>query len=77
MSAPMKSVFDLQLVALQTMTMAVTQAFEFWLRMLDTQMRALGVPTAERRTHDEIAHGASLTDHYGRREHDIDPERDV
>jgi hypothetical protein len=74
----MKSVFDLQLVALQTMTVAMTQAFEFWLRLLDTQMRALGVAhPEERRTHDEIARGATLTDHYGRREHDIDPERDV
>ena len=77
MSAPMKSIFDLQLVALQTMTVAMTQAFEFWLRVLDTQMRALGAAHPDRRTHDEIAHGATLTDHYGRREHDIDPERDV
>lgn len=77
MSAPMKSIFDLQLVALQTMTVAMTQAFEFWLRLFEIQMRALGATQPDRRTHDEIAHGASLTDHYGRREHDIDPERDV
>ena len=41
------------------------------------QMGHLGAPTRERRSHDEIAHGATLTDHYGKREHDIDPEHDV
>lgn len=40
-------------------------------------MRASGSPHPDRRTHDEIAQGATLTEHYGRREHDIDPERDV
>jgi hypothetical protein len=77
MNAPMKSVFDLQMGALQTMTVAMTQMAEFWVRMFQTQMQALGMAQPDRRTHDEIAHGATLTDHYGRREHDIDPERDV
>lgn len=77
MSAPMKSIFDLQLVALQTMTVAMKETFEFWRRLLEVQMRAPGAPHPDRRTHDEIAQGATLTDHYGRRGHDIDPERDV
>ena len=77
MNAPMKSDFELQRVAFQTMTTAMTQMAEFWIRMFETQMRAPGMAQPDRRTHDEIAHGASLTDHYGRREHDIDPEHDV
>lgn len=77
MTAPTKSFFELQLVALQTMTVAMTEAFEFWRSLLEVQMRASGSPHPDRRTHDEIAQGATLTEHYGRREHDIDPERDV
>jgi len=77
MSAPVKSIFELQVVALQTMTVATMQMADFWVRMFATQMQALGIAQPDRRTHDEIARGASLTDHYGRREHDIDPERDV
>lgn len=77
MNAPIKSMFDLQQAALQTMTVAFTQVFEFWARMIEMQMGHLGAPTRERRSHDEIAHGAALTDHYGKREHDIDPEHDV
>lgn len=77
MNAPIKSIFDLQLVALQTMFVAMAQAVEFWARMFDAQMGAVGALRRDRRTHDEIARGASLTDHYGRREHDIDPERDL
>jgi hypothetical protein len=45
--------------------------------MFQTQIQAPGMARPDRRTHDEIAHGAALTDHYGRREHDIDPERDL
>lgn len=77
MSTPVKSIFELQMVAWQTMTVAMTQVGDFWVRMFATQMQALGMAQPDRRTHNEIAHGASLTGHYGRREHDIDPERDV
>jgi hypothetical protein len=77
MSTPGKSIFELQAVAAQTMMVAMTQMADFWVRMFATQMQALGMAQPDRRTHNEIAHGASLTDHYGRREHDIDPERDV
>ncbi|MBK7792817.1 MAG: hypothetical protein IPJ62_10050 [Betaproteobacteria bacterium] len=77
MNAPIKSIFDLQQAALQAMTVAFAQVFEFWARMFEMQMGHPGAPTRERRSHAEIAHGATLTDHYGKREHDIDPEHDV
>lgn len=77
MNAPMKSVFDMQLMAVQTMSAAFAQALEFWSRMFEVQMGSLRVAAGDRRTHAEIAKGPALTDHYGKREHDIDPERDV
>jgi hypothetical protein len=77
MNAPMKSVFDMQFAVLQTMTVALTQVLEFWARAFEMQIGLLGAAAPDRRTHDEIAHGPTLTDHYGKREHDIDPEHDV
>ena len=77
MKAPVNSIFELQLAAVETMTAAFGQTIEFWNRLFELQMGHFGTAPQERRTHAEIAHGASLTDHYGKREHDIDPERDV
>ncbi|MBL0289592.1 MAG: hypothetical protein IPQ15_02590 [Betaproteobacteria bacterium] len=45
--------------------------------MYAERIRRRGAFSACGHSHDEIAHGATLTDHYGKREHDIDPEHDV
>lgn len=45
--------------------------------MLDLQQKFLHHAVKYQRDHVEIATGASLTDKYGKRAHDIDPERDV
>ena len=77
MNAPHNSLFDMPLAMFEMSTMAFTGAARFWVRLAERQMQMLGTPRDERRSHVEIAHGATFLDHYGRRMHDIDPEHDV
>ncbi|MDA8232619.1 MAG: hypothetical protein M0006_14890 [Magnetospirillum sp.] len=48
----------------------------YWGHCIDIQQRFLHEAT-HHRWHVELPNGASFTDRYGRRAHDIDPERDV
>jgi hypothetical protein len=70
------------IVALQTMVFwqwasGVRQALALWRGSWRIQQDLLLPQTGERRRRIEIADGPSLTDRYGRRGRDIDPERDV
>lgn len=55
--------------------------FDMWRRMFDLQQqvieKAAQQAAAHHRSHVEIADGPAFTDKYGKRSHDIDPERDV
>ena len=58
--------------------LSVTQGFARMAQhLVEEQSRFLCHAAKCQRTHVEIATGAALTDKYGRRAGDIDPERDV
>ncbi len=77
MNTPHSPIVELQLAAFEMSTLAFTRSAQFWARLAEAQMHMLDAHPDERRTHVEIAHGASFGDHYGKRLHDIDPEHDV
>jgi hypothetical protein len=77
MNAPHNNIFDVQLAALELSAIAFTRSAQFWMHLGEAQAHMLGHHPDERRTHVEIAHGASFNDRYGKRLHDIDPEHDV
>jgi len=54
--------------AIQQTTAYWQHCFAFQAKFLHSDVRRIGA---------EPTHGASLTDGYGKRSHDIDPERDV
>lgn len=56
---------------------SVQHAFQCWGHMFELQANFLKHAQEHHRSHIEIASGASFLDRYGRRAHDIDPERDV
>jgi hypothetical protein len=76
MSTPHNRIVDVQRAAVELSAITFTRSAQFWLHLGEAQAHMLGHP-GERRTHVEIAHGASFDDRYGRRLHDIDPEHDV
>lgn len=51
--------------------------FQCWRHMFELQQNFLKQAQEHHRSHIEIASGASFLDRYGKRAHDIDPERDV
>ena len=58
--------------------LSATQSFGVVVQhMLDMQHKMLRHAVKYQRDHVEIATGPALTDKYGKRAHDIDPERDV
>lgn len=71
----------------RSMTMMQSAMVEGWLAMarhgIDCWCHCLAVQheflhhACQQRCHSEIPTGPSLTDGYGRRAHDIDPEHDV
>jgi len=77
MPNPLYTLLEMQLAFLRMATLNCERAMECWSRALGAQMHVLGFGPDDRRTHVEIAHGASFLDHYGRRAGDIDPEHDV
>lgn len=77
MADPYKSFADLQLAMFQAWGAVATGTCEYWRHCLDMQQQFLRHTAAHQRDHVEIASGPSFTDKYGRRCHDIDPERDV
>ncbi len=72
---PIKAWATLQMGALEGWAKSVGCVLNYWRHCLDLQGRFLR--EMPRRCQAEIATGPSLTDKYGRRAHDIDPERDV
>ncbi len=78
MSDPMMKDFgQFQTAWMQAWVAASRQGLEMWKHMFDMQHKMLRQVGQYHRDHVEIATGASFTDKYGKRAHDIDPERDV
>jgi hypothetical protein len=77
MNDPFKQMLNMQAAMLQGWTKAAQQVLLYWEHMADLQEKLVHTPADKQRNHVEIASGPSLTDKYGKRSHDIDPERDV
>lgn len=73
---PFKSYSDLQYAMLEGWSNSLRHAFQCWGHWVGMQEQFLQKASFHR-THVEISRGPSFTDKYGRRSHDIDPERDV
>ncbi|MBI5165739.1 MAG: hypothetical protein HY985_17780 [Magnetospirillum sp.] len=78
MADPLKPLSDLQAAMFDAWLNTTRQAFDLWRHGLELQQNFLAKAAEQHhRFHIEIAEGPSLTDKYGKRCHDIDPERDV
>jgi hypothetical protein len=77
MPDPMKDFGNFQTAWFQAWAQASRQSLELWKHMIEAQHKLLHQVSAYHRDHVEIATGPSFTDKYGKRSHDIDPERDV
>jgi hypothetical protein len=75
MTDPFKNVLEMQSAMLEGWLSSCRHAMQCWQRWADMQGHFLH--HASHRGKLEIAKGPSFTDHYGKRSHDIDPERDV
>lgn len=74
---PLKNLSEMQTAWFQAWATATRHSLEMWRHAIDMQNNLLHHAVKHSREHIEIATGASLTDKYGKRSHDIDPERDV
>lgn len=77
MADPYKNFTEIQTAWLQAWANSVQSMFQCWRHMYDVQQTFLKHVEKHHRDHLEIASGASFLDKYGKRSHDIDPERDL
>jgi anti-sigma regulatory factor (Ser/Thr protein kinase) len=77
MANPYKDLSSFQAAWMEAWANSVQHAFQCWRHMFELQQNFLQHAEKHHRSHIEIASGASFMDRYGRRSHDIDPERDV
>ncbi|MGE5504606.1 MAG: hypothetical protein ACM31L_09300 [Actinomycetota bacterium] len=75
MTDPMKAFAEIQLALLQAWANTAQGACRYLQHCAEIQQRFF--TQHPHRTHIEIAKGPSLTEKYGKRAHDIDPEKDV
>ena len=76
MTDPVSAFATLQSAMLEGWFRTAHSMTECWRRSCDAQLFLLN-SAGRHRSQAEIPSGPSLTDKYGRRCHDIDPERDV
>lgn len=74
---PLKHLNEMQAACFRACVAMCRHNLEMWRHMVDLQHKFLHHAVEQHRSRVEIATGPSLTDKYGRRAHDIDPERDV
>lgn len=74
---PIKTVTDMQRAWMDAWAVQSQAAVTLWTHLLDMQQSFFKHASAHHRTHVELPDGPSFTDKYGKRAHDIDPERDV
>lgn len=72
---PYKNLVSMQTAVMEGWVNSARHVFECWRHCLDVQQSFLH--DSHRRCSVVISEGPSLTDKYGKRSHDIDPERDV
>lgn len=72
-----KDFSGLQNVWMEAWMASAQHMFQCWRHMFELQQNFLKHAQQHHRDHVEIASGASFLDRYGKRAHDIDPERDV
>lgn len=77
MANPYKGLTDLQTVWLEAWATSAQHVFQCWRHMAEIQHGLFKHAEQHGRRTIQIATGASFLDKYGRRSHDIDPERDV
>ncbi|HTH15955.1 MAG TPA: hypothetical protein VL974_04820 [Magnetospirillum sp.] len=77
MTNPYKGFNDLQTAWLEAWASSAQHVFQYWAHVYEMQQHFMHHPQQHHRGHVEIACGPSFLDKYGRRAHDIDPERDV
>lgn len=72
---PLKAWGTLQAASIEGWARSAQCVLNYWSHCIDMQHRFLQPP--HQRCQTQIATGPSLTEKYGKRSHDIDPERDV
>lgn len=77
MANPYKNFSELQAAWMGAWLSSMQHMMQCWGHVYDLQQSFLKHAEAHHRSHVEIARGPSFLDKYGRRSHDIDPERDV
>lgn len=77
MADPYKDLTAMQTAWMQAWANSAQHMFQCWQHVFSMQQSFLKHAEIHHRDHVEIARGASFTDKYGKRSHDIDPERDV
>lgn len=77
MADPFKGFTEFQAAWLKAWAHSAQNMTAMLAHMVDMQQKFLSHAAKYHRDHVEIATGPSLTDKYGKRSHDIDPERDV
>ncbi len=77
MADPFKTYTEFQQAWLKAWLSSAQSVQHVMTHMLEMQQKFLSHAAKYQRDHVEIATGAALTDKYGKRAHDIDPERDV
>jgi hypothetical protein len=75
MTDPFKAVAEMQLAMLQAWANVAQGTCRYLGHCAELQQRFFA--QYPHRSHIDIAQGPSLTEKYGKRAHDIDPERDV
>lgn len=74
---PLDTVAEIQRTWMEAWAMQSRAAFAMWTQIFDMQQNLLKQASAHHRSQVKIADGPSFTDKYGKRAHDIDPERDL
>jgi hypothetical protein len=77
MADPMKPMVEIQNAWFSAMSSAAQSMLKMYSHFLEMQTKFMANAAAHHRDHVEIARGPALTDKYGKRAHDIDPEHDV
>lgn len=77
MADPFKGFTEFQTAWLKAWMHSMQSMGTLFQHTLDMQQKFLSHAVKHHRDHVEIARGPAFTDKYGKRAHDIDPERDV
>lgn len=77
MANPYQDLTDLQTAWLAAWANSAQHMMQCWRHVFELQQNFIQNAQQHHRNHIEIACGPSFLDKYGRRSHDIDPERDL